>query len=126
MATGGDGKRPSNDLHTLHVQSATWRQVSTSGAPPAPRVGHSSTRMGGMLYIIGGFSRGQYFKDVHTLNVESLQWQQQTSSRALWEEEAAVERSIFWFSSSLTLFLFSFIFVIILFLCSGLFFEPEV
>ena len=36
---GGDGRRPSNDLHTLELRTSTWRQISTSGAPPAPRVG---------------------------------------------------------------------------------------
>ena len=73
---GGDGRRPSNDLHTLELRTATWRQVDTTGAPPAPRVGHSSTLQGADMYIIGGFSRGKYFHDVHVLQVETLQWSQ--------------------------------------------------
>jgi len=73
---GGDGRRPSNDLHTLELQTAVWRHIDTVGAPPAPRVGHSSTLVGAEMYIIGGFSRGKYFHDVHVLHVETLQWMQ--------------------------------------------------
>jgi hypothetical protein len=57
---GGDGRRPSNELHTLELATATWHHISTSGAPPAPRVGHSSTLIDAELYVIGGFSRGKY------------------------------------------------------------------
>ena len=42
---GGDGRRPSNDLHSLELATRTWRKVDTRGAPPAPRVGHSSTQV---------------------------------------------------------------------------------
>lgn len=75
---GGDGRKPSNELHTLEVSTAVWRKIDTQGAPPAPRVGHSSTQLGAHMYIIGGFSRGKYFHDVHVLDVERLQWTQQT------------------------------------------------
>jgi hypothetical protein len=74
---GGDGRKPSNELHTLEVSTAVWRKIDTQGAPPAPRVGHSSTQLGAHMYIIGGFSRGKYFHDVHVLDVERLQWTQQ-------------------------------------------------
>ena len=85
---GGDGRRPSNDLHTLELRTATWRsihcerlgQYGTQGAPPAPRVGHSSTLVGAEMVVIGGFSKGKYFHDVHALQVESLQWSQQVVS----------------------------------------------
>ena len=77
---GGDGRRPSNDLHTLELQANIWRRIETSGAPPAPRVGHSSTLDEGEMYIIGGFSRGKYFHDVHVLHVETLQWTQVVTS----------------------------------------------
>ena len=30
---GGDGKKPSNELHTLELRTASWRQIDTSGAP---------------------------------------------------------------------------------------------
>ena len=54
---GGDGRRPSNELHTLELTTATWRRVDTNGAPPAPRVGHSCTMLGAEMFIIGGFSK---------------------------------------------------------------------
>ena len=69
---GGDGRRPSNDLNTLHLTQRTWKRINTEGAPPAPRVGHSSTQLESHMYIIGGFSKGKYFHDVHVLDVESL------------------------------------------------------
>ena len=77
---GGDGRKPSNELHTLELATGVWRKIETKGAPPAPRVGHSSTQLGASMFIIGGFSRGKYFHDVHVLNVESLQWSQQSVS----------------------------------------------
>ena len=77
---GGNGKRPSNDLHTLELETGLWRKIETSGAPPAPRVGHSSTQIGADMFIIGGFSKGKYYHDVHSLNVESLLWSQQVTS----------------------------------------------
>ena len=43
---GGDGRKPSNELHTLELSTGIWRKVETKGAPPAPRVGHSSTQLG--------------------------------------------------------------------------------
>ena len=73
---GGDGRRPSNDVHTLELRTATWHAVTTQGAPPAPRVGHSSSLIRDQMFVIGGFSKGKYFHDVHALNVESLQWAQ--------------------------------------------------
>ena len=51
---GGDGRRPSNDLHTLDMQSMLWRKIQTEGAPPAPRVGHSATQLGQSMVIVGG------------------------------------------------------------------------
>ena len=51
---GGDGRRPSNDLHTLDMNSMLWRRIETEGAPPAPRVGHSATQLGQSMVICGG------------------------------------------------------------------------
>ena len=51
---GGDGRRPSNDLHTLDMHSMLWRKIQTEGAPPAPRVGHSATQLGQSMVIFGG------------------------------------------------------------------------
>ena len=34
---GGDGRRPSNDLHTLELRTATWRAIATQGALRAAR-----------------------------------------------------------------------------------------
>ena len=64
----------------LELSTATWRAIDTHGAPPAPRVGHSSTQLGADMYIIGGFSKGKYFHDVHVLNVESLAWSQHVTT----------------------------------------------
>ena len=50
--------------------------MQTEGAPPAPRVGHSSTQLGSEMWVFGGFSKGKYFHDVHVLDVEQLEWRQ--------------------------------------------------
>ena len=73
---GGDGRKPSNDLHTLDLRTLLWKRVQTEGAPPAPRVGHSSTQLGSEMWVFGGFSKGKYFHDVHVLDVEQLEWRQ--------------------------------------------------
>ena len=73
---GGDGRRPSNDLHTLDMNTMLWRKINTDGAPPAPRVGHTATMLDSSMIVFGGFSKGKYFHDVHMLDVEKLQWSQ--------------------------------------------------
>ena len=69
-------RKPSNDLHTLDLRTLLWEAAQTEGAPPAPRVGHSSTQLGSEMWVFGGFSKGKYFHDVHVLDVEQLEWRQ--------------------------------------------------
>ena len=42
---GGNGRKPSNQLHTINLSSLLWQQIDAAGAPPAPRVGHASSRI---------------------------------------------------------------------------------
>ena len=71
---GGDGRKPSNDLHTLDLRTLLWRRVQTENAAGAA-CRTSSTQLGSEMWVFGRFSKGKYY-DVHVLDVEQLEWRQ--------------------------------------------------
>lgn len=68
---GGNGREYLNDLHALHVDTLTWRQVETVGAIPQQRANHSSSMMEetGELFIFGGWNGTERLNDIHILDI---------------------------------------------------------
>jgi hypothetical protein len=58
-----------NDLYMLNLDTLTWHRPSTAGLSPLPsRCWHTSTAIGGLMYLIGGYSDTATFGDVHVLD----------------------------------------------------------
>ena len=62
------------DLHMFDLRRMLWEEAETTGKAPKPRYWHTSSQVGGSLFVIGGFSNGKSLSDVHVLDVETLLW----------------------------------------------------
>jgi host cell factor len=64
------------DLSVLALDSMKWELAHTSGAGPTARQGHSASRHGDSLVIVGGcqVSPQQCFGDVFSLDTKTLAW----------------------------------------------------
>ena len=79
-------KDPSNALywvesaslegHNNKAKVAMWNRAAAKGAPPAPRYGHSCTRITiNKLAVFGGSgSNGELYNDVAILDTENFVW----------------------------------------------------
>jgi hypothetical protein len=70
----GDTKLLHNDVRGLRfiddMTRAHWFSPRVTGVPPAPREGHSTSRIGSNLFVIGGFDGSDFRNDVHVLEVD--------------------------------------------------------
>eukprot|EP00698_Gefionella_okellyi_P011845 TRINITY_DN3150_c0_g1_i1.p1 TRINITY_DN3150_c0_g1~~TRINITY_DN3150_c0_g1_i1.p1 ORF type:complete len:732 (-),score=127.15 TRINITY_DN3150_c0_g1_i1:942-3137(-) len=64
-----------NDVHLLELDTLTWKQLHTTGSPPAPRGGHSCCVIGNNLIVWGGYGGDTFFNDMSMLSLESMSWQ---------------------------------------------------
>jgi diadenosine tetraphosphatase ApaH/serine/threonine PP2A family protein phosphatase len=65
-----DGSKTTlNDLYMLNLDTLTWHRPSTAGLSPLPsRCWHTCTGVGGLMYVVGGYSDTSTFGDVHVLD----------------------------------------------------------
>ena len=65
-----------NQLLCFNPLSEEWRNPQSSGAIPAPRSGSSTTMIGDIAWMYGGFSNqsNHFFNDLHQLSMVSLTW----------------------------------------------------
>lgn len=71
---GGNGREYLNDLHALHVDTLTWRQVHTNGEVPQPRANHSSSMLEHELCLFGGWNGSERLNDIHILDTITSTW----------------------------------------------------
>eukprot|EP00962_Isochrysis_galbana_P026846 scaffold8366_cov121-Isochrysis_galbana.AAC.8 len=83
-----------NDVHVLSLpppaanaidDGLAWRQVETSGTPPAGRDGHSAvlTPDGRTILVFGGFDGNTQRSDTFALDTDSWRWRQLSTSPAV-------------------------------------------
>ncbi|CAI9769513.1 unnamed protein product [Fraxinus pennsylvanica] len=77
---GQDAKRSlMNDLHILDLETMTWDEIDTLGAPPSPRSDHTAAVRGDRyLLIFGGGSHATCFNDLHILDLQTMEWSRPT------------------------------------------------
>jgi hypothetical protein len=63
-----------NDLHVLDTATLKWHKVNTENAPP-PRRNHSSTIVGELMFVFGGFDGNNRLADIHVLDTATLRWE---------------------------------------------------
>lgn len=75
---GGDTQDPAdksikimNDLHVLDTATLKWHKVNTENAPP-PRRNHSSTIVGELVFVFGGFDGNNRLADIHVLDTGTI------------------------------------------------------
>lgn len=73
----GSGGARMNALHSLDVDSMTWKTIFPSGVSPAVRTGHGAVALGtdqSRLLIFGGSSPQGRRNDLHTFHVANETW----------------------------------------------------
>jgi hypothetical protein len=78
LVFGGHGGRSRYFGDTLRLvargASPVWETLPTGGAAPSRRSGHTLTRLGGLAYVMGGFTGTEILNDMHCLDLGSLTW----------------------------------------------------
>jgi hypothetical protein len=73
---------PKNDVWALDLKTNTWREVTTTGAPPDARLFHAAAidPKGGALFIYGGGGanafQGPFYTDLWRLDLASGTWEE--------------------------------------------------
>ena len=60
-----------NDTWALDVDTLTWRAVSTRGAKPRPRAGHTAVAFGRQLVVFGGSGAGSTYGELWVLDMDT-------------------------------------------------------
>ncbi|CAK9098456.1 unnamed protein product [Durusdinium trenchii] len=63
-----------NDVHVFDTGTQKWSQELVSGAPPAPRGGHTATLVGSDIFVIGGANSQATLGDVYRLDLVRKRW----------------------------------------------------
>lgn len=73
---GGNGREYLNDLHALHVDTLTWREVETFGQRPQRRANHSAAFLEetNELFVFGGWNGDTRLNDLHILDIDTSTW----------------------------------------------------
>jgi hypothetical protein len=80
MLGGGAGGTLLNSMYVAStVNFQGWSQVPAPAAAPAPRDGHATVQLNGVLYLHGGWNTSTYFSDVWAFDLTQL-----TNSTAGW------------------------------------------
>jgi len=72
-----------NDVFVLNADDHSWHSVDVSGEAPAPRLGHSCTRIGEEFWIIGGGKDDtgeESFNDVFAFDTLTRTWTKKLTS----------------------------------------------
>jgi hypothetical protein len=81
-STSGLAFVPQNDVWAFSLQNNTWRQVTTSGTPPAKRLFHAGAidSAGRRLYVYGGGDAnaftGPFLTDLWSLDLDAGAWKE--------------------------------------------------
>ena len=73
---GGNNNQFFNDMFIFDLATRSWLIPTVSGqSPPAPRAGHSTTRIDQSHFcVIGGGEPATVFMDIHLFNVDTNTW----------------------------------------------------
>jgi Kelch motif/Galactose oxidase, central domain len=74
MFGGHNGAEYTNDLAILNLEDLRWKDVTVSGASPAPRAFHQAAYHDSRLFISGGQDDQQQFNDLHILDLGTYAW----------------------------------------------------
>lgn len=61
-------------IASTNILSHMWYQPETSGTPPVPRAGHSSTVVGKKIYYFGGNDARNLYDCLYVLDTENFHW----------------------------------------------------
>lgn len=71
-----------NAVFSFELATSTWKQLSTSGSAPCPRVAATACAVGPCIYVFGGrtgIEMGEgSLNDLHVFDTRSLAWSQLT------------------------------------------------
>lgn len=72
-----DDEKCYSDIHSLNVDTLTWKQLKVKGSIPAPRCASSLCAYRRKLYIYGGFDKVTkvYYNDVYSFDIDSNTWE---------------------------------------------------
>jgi N-acetylneuraminic acid mutarotase len=67
---GTDGHSCVSHVHVLNTDAHEWKRVKPYNARTVwPRLGHTATLVGRMLFVFGGFDGCDYVNEVHMLDL---------------------------------------------------------
>eukprot|EP00002_Diphylleia_rotans_P015075 TRINITY_DN2918_c0_g2_i4.p1 TRINITY_DN2918_c0_g2~~TRINITY_DN2918_c0_g2_i4.p1 ORF type:complete len:400 (-),score=62.49 TRINITY_DN2918_c0_g2_i4:911-2110(-) len=64
-----------DDLHVYDIDDRSWEQLSTGGARPSARHGHSLSCVANRIYLFGGMSQHSTFGDLFCFNIDTVEWE---------------------------------------------------
>ncbi|AFZ80558.1 kelch domain containing protein [Theileria equi strain WA] len=71
---GRIGELYNNDLFTFNASTFDWEIVRTTGSIPCRRSGHTLTKIGKSLYLIGGQNENGTLGDIYEYEIPSGKW----------------------------------------------------
>ncbi|KAK3601733.1 hypothetical protein CHS0354_016095 [Potamilus streckersoni] len=79
------GINKSNMVTSIDLRDLCWKQLNCSGELPLPIYGHTVTKVGDYVYVMGGTTEYVYHMEVHRLNLKSLYWEHLTKEDKEWK-----------------------------------------
>jgi len=67
---GSDGQECFSDIYTLSSNAWTKKKIVN----PFPRLAHTATVVGPMLFVFGGHDGCDYIQELNALNLETMEW----------------------------------------------------
>ena len=75
MFGGGNLYQFYNDVYSYSIELRKWSLIECLGEPPAPRAGHTSTRIDDVHFcVIGGGTPITVFNDIYLFNIIKSTW----------------------------------------------------
>jgi N-acetylneuraminic acid mutarotase len=61
-----------DDLHSLQLDTMTWKSITTEGLGPSPRYAHTMCVFSNLLIVAGGIDDNGPLNDIHVLDIGLL------------------------------------------------------
>jgi hypothetical protein len=70
---GTDGESCLSHVHLLNTDTMEWKRVKPANAQGVwPRLGHTATLIGRLLFVFGGYDGCSYVNELHMLDLGTL------------------------------------------------------